>query len=246
MTRPGALMLTIILAVLAAAPAGAQISQPVERAQEAAVNSAAEMEATREALREVYARPEFGQEEVDLVWRPRRQIREESGTPVGEPTAGWVGPFLAWSLGILGGLILLYLVLALWRQRVELADDDVEARAPPDTLFGLDLRRSSLPKDIAAAAEEAWRRGDHREALSLLYRGALSLLTQQRQAKVPASATEGECVVLVRRQVEAPLAEDFAHLTQQWLVTAYGRQPPADEIFHDTAERWRHRLEGAW
>ena len=43
----------------------------------------------------------------------------------------------------------------------------------PSHVRDLDIRPESLPDDIAGAARALWQRGEHRAALSLLYRGEL-------------------------------------------------------------------------
>src|SRR5206468_3106666 len=54
-----------------------------------------------------------------------------------------------------------------------------EAYRPPASLFGMELAPEKLPPDVGAAAAELVRAGRVREALALLYRGALSVLVHQ-------------------------------------------------------------------
>ena len=57
-------------------------------------------------------------------------------------------------------------------------------------------RRKTLPPDVGAAAAALARAGRLREALSLLYRGALSELVHRRGVRLLASHTEGDVLRL--------------------------------------------------
>ena len=71
-----------------------------------------------------------------------------------------------------------------------------EPYRPPAALFGMDLAPEKLPPDVGAAAAALAREGKLREALGLLYRGALSELVHKRGVQLLASHTEGEAVRL--------------------------------------------------
>ncbi|MFW6011531.1 MAG: hypothetical protein ACOC8R_00445 [Desulfosalsimonas sp.] len=97
---------------------------------------------------------------------------------------------------------------------------------PPDSLFGLSLTPESLPDDIAAAAKKHMEAGEARAALSLLYRGALSRLVYRFFLEIPASATEGQCIALVRKNRHNDEYRFFRELTETWLKTAYAHIKP--------------------
>jgi hypothetical protein len=63
--------------------------------------------------------------------------------------------------------------------------------------------------------------------------------------RVPASATENECVRIARGALDAPLASDFALLTRAWVFSAYAHEPPSEETFRELCERWRPHLGAA-
>src|SRR5690606_31727005 len=96
---------------------------------------------------------------------------------------------------------------------------------PPDILFGLDVRPESLPADLAGIAAAA-ARTDPRQALSLLYRGALSTLIHRDRLEIDAGDTEGDCVHAVQRSSAQELAAYFARLVAAWSHTAYGGRAP--------------------
>ena len=87
----------------------------------------------------------------------------------------------------------------------------------------LDITPESLPSDIPAKAHALLDKGQHREAMSLLYRGALSRLVHRYGMQISASATEQQCVDQVVRQQPSARGDAFATLTRHWLRTAYGR-----------------------
>jgi hypothetical protein len=88
----------------------------------------------------------------------------------------------------------------------------------------MDLAPEKLPADVSAAAAALAREGKLREALGLLYRGALSELVHKRGVQLLSSHTEGEAV----RLAQLPY---FASLVDAWRLCAYARRiPPAAEV----------------
>ena len=135
------------------------------------------------------------------------------------------GSFAALQTDARGGLTLL--AYAIWwgsRMLPRLNAPKPAPYRPPAALFGMDLAPEKLPADDAAAAVALAREGKLREALGLLYRGALSELVHKRGVRLLASHTEGEAAAM------ANLAY-FSTLVAAWQSCAYAsRVPPADEI----------------
>lgn len=122
----------------------------------------------------------------------------------------------------------------------------------PETLFGLDIRQESLPEDIEKAANLLWQESHHREAVSLLYRGALAALFKQYRFDLPAGATEHDCI----RQLESSLAREnvsinentqsalnqrtdqFKKLTHIWVSVAYAHRLPERDVFDEVCKNW--------
>jgi len=94
-----------------------------------------------------------------------------------------------------------------------------EPYQPPAALFGMDLAPEKLPPDVAAAAAALAREGKLREALGLLYRGALSELVHKRGLELLPSHTEGEAVKLAGLPY-------FSALVDAWQRCAYARRIP--------------------
>lgn len=101
--------------------------------------------------------------------------------------------------------------------------------AAPAQLFGLAIHPDSLPPDIPAAARALLAAGRRREALSLLYRGALSHVVHERGLVVRRGATEGDVLTLAQRALPAAAADYFTALLPVWSEAAYAARLPAPE-----------------
>jgi hypothetical protein len=105
-------------------------------------------------------------------------------------------------------------------------------KTPPTTLFGMDIQPASLPQDIAGASRRLWQQGEHRQALSLLYRGSLSRLVNDHHLALHDSMTEGDILRSAQHAALSAELVDFLHqLTLAWQTVAYAhRQPPTATI----------------
>lgn len=112
----------------------------------------------------------------------------------------------------------------------------------PSHVRDLDIRPESLPDDIAGAARALWQRGEHRAAMSLLYRGALSRLVHDHAVPIRAASTEGDCVALARRVLAAGAAAYFEQLVQAWLLLVYGARTPDDALVMSLCESFDAEL----
>jgi hypothetical protein len=106
-----------------------------------------------------------------------------------------------------------------------------EPYRPPAALFGMELAPETLPPDVGAAAAALAREGRLREALSLLYRGALSELVHKRGVQLLTSHTEGDVLRLSGDQ------SYLRELIGAWRSCAYARRmPAAAEVEHLAAD----------
>src|SRR6185436_2274457 len=97
---------------------------------------------------------------------------------------------------------------------------------PPAILFGLDIAPETLPADVAGAAAQLLAAGQVRDALSLLYRGALSALVHAKGLPFQAGATERDCLRRARDVLPREGQAFFVELIAAWEATAYaGRLP---------------------
>jgi hypothetical protein len=156
---------------------------------------------------------------------------------------------LLW-IGVIAGLLYLG-----WRHREAILNSLRWQHKPktkpvaPETLFGLDVRQSSLPDDVCAEVMRLWRTGDQRAGLGLLYRSTLSHLIEDFQFQFGDHLTENECAQLVSqrqrspqealRPVGAPLSQFVQQLTGSWQQLAYAHRPPADEQLGGLCQQWQ-------
>jgi len=109
---------------------------------------------------------------------------------------------------------------------------------PPKVVMGMNITRESLPDDIVAAALAAWDAGQGREALSLLYRGALSWLVTQRRVPIRDSDTEEDCLAQVTLKAPQEESRFFQGLTGAWVQTAYATLPLRREDVVALCKAW--------
>ncbi len=108
----------------------------------------------------------------------------------------------------------------------------------PEVLFGLDVTPESLPEDVPAQVMLLWNNNQHREALGLLYRAALSHLIEQYELAFKPSHTEAECAALVKEQGEQSLSQYFEKITAAWCYLAYGHRLPNTELIESLCKTW--------
>jgi hypothetical protein len=183
-------------------------------------------------IREVLKDKEFGYYKEVKRWEPRARDNRS-----GEVDTTWlqaigyalakVGEILLW---VGAGALLAY---ALWwaARMLPRREPPPEPYQPPAALFGMELAPDKLPPDVATAAAALAREGRLREALGLLYRGALSELVHKRGVQLLPSHTEGDVIHL------AGNISFLESLVDAWRRCAYARRiPPAEEVERLAAE----------
>ena len=135
----------------------------------------------------------------------------------------WVaqgGRFLFWGvLAVLAALLLIYL----YRLSRNWRSTEGSARVvAPSFVRDLDIRPESLPADIGAAARQLWDRGERRAALALLYRGLLSRLAHTYRVPIRDSSTEGDCLAIAARTLDARRIGYATRLVRVWQRAIYG------------------------
>jgi hypothetical protein len=184
----------------------------------------------RRLIVEVLAHRDFGVTREVERWRPRKK---ESNARR-DLDVGWlesIGVLLSNVVQFLAWVVLAALVLALvWlvARRWQGEREPPPPPASPAQLFGLAITPDSLPDDVAAAALAALDARQLREALSLLYRGALSQLVYARGLAIGEGATEGDVLQIARRGLPRAIAGYFERLLPAWVGLAYGGHEPSD------------------
>ena len=189
-----------------------------------------------EALSTVYDREEF---EVH-----RKQGREwvldgsSSGSRTGSPVASLIAIIFGW-LVFVGVVCFAVIMLMRYLAQVRPGMKSVSSPQPmARSVMGMELTPESLPDDLLGEARRQWQEGNHREAMSLLYRGALSKLTRVRQLPIQDSDTEDDCLMRVAGQEEPDVVSYFTELTRLWVTAAYAKRHASTAQFDALCERW--------
>ncbi|MEM7468546.1 MAG: DUF4129 domain-containing protein, partial [Pseudomonadota bacterium] len=114
-----------------------------------------------------------------------------------------------------------------------------ESRAPVEELFGLSVKKETIPENVADEVLSLWRNGSHRMAMGLLYRATLSHLVHDFSFQFEESHTEQECASIVNETEDRALAHFMNTLTSSWQRFAYGHLLPPDDDIYAFCAQWR-------
>jgi hypothetical protein len=217
-------------------PAGSAASPPAPVALDPQAGQVPTREQIDRALAQLRADPNLGRERQER----RLKFDDSSKPPTPATPPSWLHDFfefLTQSLNLLlwiSGAILLAAAAVWVLRRVRAERVNLPAAPPsPAASVELDLRPASLPADIGAAALALLEAGQLREALSLLYRGALSSAVHRYGIEIPPSATEGEALRAVRARLDAERGAYYSELIGAWQSMVYA----GDEISREAIAR---------
>jgi hypothetical protein len=155
----------------------------------------------------------------------------------------FIAQFVELLLWILLGVGVLFLIIygSRWfnQLRPKQATQLEEYTATPYSLNQIE-KKAVLPKDIAQQASILWQSGETSAALSLLYRGALSVLITRDGLMINDSATENECLRLVQSKQPIELSRYFSCLTRAWQKLAYAQRIPSEAEAQQLCNEWPH------
>jgi hypothetical protein len=204
------------------------------------------------AINTVKADPNLATERTvrTLKWADESRPREPSSAPA---YLGWLLQFIGWfaqsarvlvlvAVAILAGLLAIYLVRLTRSRR---PSSKVNRATAPTHVQDLDIRPESLPDNIGAAARTLWDSGEHRAALSLLYRGVLSRLVHVHNIPIRDSSTEGDCLRLTATRLREEQRNYVALLIQIWQHAVYGGQQPETASLHTLCDGFAPALDAA-
>jgi len=211
-------------------------------------------------IKEVVSRHDFGEYNTRHVWKQRNPLEEDS-TDWSLPgfikdflkaiggIFSWVGNLFSNGAGLFEAmlwisvavlLILLLLRLRIWSQWLGGPVGSRNSNRQVTTrLFGLDVKADALPADIIAQVQKLIAQGELRAALSLLYRASLIKLIHLYQLDIPESATEGECLQIVRKHRPQPESTFFHRMTRVWLRLAYAHELPDSSALQELSREWQ-------
>lgn len=225
---PTAALLAVLS--LAGAAAWARGEGPPQPSAGVQPSTEAQVSPVKRRITRILAGPEFSPEETFRF----PAFKENTGRKSQPP---WLRALESFFIGlgetmrvlvwVLGAVALLVVVTAWhrwWHARAPAPPPAAEA--PTASVTGLDIRPGSLPPDIGREARASWERGERTQALTLLYRGAVSALVARAGAPIRDSSTEEDCLRAARIAVAAPTADYFARLTRVRLLAVYGGRWP--------------------
>lgn len=176
--------------------------------------------------------------EKTLRFKDRGEAKKKSQDTRNDGTWAWLRDFARWmteagrvAVWVVAAVLVALLLVGLrhWMRVRAGAVKGSTAGPLPSHVRDLDIRPESLPDRIGEAAAALWQKGEHRAALSLLYRGALSRLVHQHQVPIRAASTEGECLALAACRLAPERSAYFGRLVQAWQVAVYGARLPENE-----------------
>jgi hypothetical protein len=226
-----------VLALIVAATFTVSAPQPAFALDENAKSA-------REEIRKVLASPEFSSTREVTRWHYIGESKEDKARPSMEWPAFLQTLSLLFGKGaevVLWVAAVLLIAVALYylsKFRLEPKLRGAPAYRPPDALFGFNLAPESLPDDVAGTAKELARAGRLREALSLLYRGALSSLVHRHHLPFDPGDTEGDCALSVRENLPAS-ADYFTRLVETWQALAYAARRTDAAGVERLCDEWR-------
>lgn len=239
------------LTMLALAVACGTLMLPLPDAQAAEPQREAAIRKAPSVIADVLKAPEFGKHRK----RQELQLRTEPDAPA-KDAPGWfkrwlefwrgAGRWMAEGLRVAGWIgiaIVAAILLRLLLRQLGVVRARRTPPPPPAEVAGLDIRPESLPDDVADAARQLLAAGRHREALGLLYRGALSRLAHQARIPFARGDTEGDCLMRVTRAGSGMRAY-FALLTRTWQTVAYAHAELAEGEGNALCAGWREAFGG--
>ncbi|MDA7887909.1 hypothetical protein N9A86_00820 [Akkermansiaceae bacterium] len=117
-------------------------------------------------------------------------------------------------------------------------EDSKDEKKKVRTVAGMNVTPESLPKRLVEVARDLWNQGKHKEALGLLYRGAISSLVTRQLVDIEESDTELDCLYRVLARGESASPQYFESLTEAWMIQAYASQSPDDDLMSRIWSQW--------
>jgi hypothetical protein len=236
-------------------------SVKADAAEQAAVKleSGLSNAAAKNAIQEIMNEKEFSHKRKVAGWYLKNKPQDKQTNDADKGGFNWFGlnllgstlaqfaQIVLWCAITAVVLLVLYYFLK-WVPAKKLREQSRKREPAPRSLFGLDITPESLPEDVGAAALALWQSGKVIEALSLLYRGALTTLMYRDGINLRGSATEGDCLRIIARQtqnISQTTIQFFSTLTRQWQYAAYAHRQPDAAVMVDLCNTWGRHFSAA-
>lgn len=202
-------------------------------------------EMAKQYITEILKQSEFQTTREETHWRYIEG--KESKSPTTNSISLWplfltslaqLFELLLWILlGI--GIILLILRAPRWLEQFQSHLTVQPTYTVEPRLLDKQVKRENWLPNLSHQAWALWQVGQAQAAISLLYRGALTVLTTRDGLPIQDSATENECLRLVQRKQSTELANYFSELTHIWQTLAYAQRLPTDTEAQYLCQEWQ-------
>lgn len=155
---------------------------------------------------------------------------------------------IAWIIkliSILAILVLLGYFVYLFAKNLNNAPASIPQSMPktkPKSIMGMDMTDSELKANILDDIQKLWQDGEHRQALSLLYRSSIHRLLHKHHLPLKESDTENDCLQRTHEHCPEKTQNYFQALTQHWLLLAYAEQIPTEQVFNELCQNWQDSM----
>lgn len=142
-------------------------------------------------------------------------------------------------------LLIFLIAFFVWKYRHQMSEFlsnlGKEDAAPelPTTMFGLDVKKTSMPKDVVQSARQHWLNGERRQGIALLLQASLIALLHDHDCRFIDSDTESECCERIEQQAPKNMSAFMWKLVTAWQQIAYAHRVPADQHFDELCQEWR-------
>lgn len=205
-------------------------------------------ETAHDQMSEVLSDEVFEEKSYTKRWRvdEDEDADENAGDRDSEANLGvfaGVGPLLFWVILMAAVIGVIWMIVQNLQAFSEPSAVEAEERKKVRILAGMDIAPEALPDDVLAVAQQLWVKEKKREALALLYRGAISSLVSRELVEIEESDTEIDCL---RRLKLRKVSESgyFEQLTQAWMGVAYAKQSPEEAEMNELWRGWPFSKEG--
>jgi len=221
-----------------------------EEAPEILANERKSVDQSREIIDEVMLTKNLNDKRKVKKWvKKKTKAKKKKKSSV---NMGWFESFsrmlavlleaLLW-IAIATGIFLIYYFRNSWLHLFKTKKHDEDKYIAPEVMFGMDVRPDSLPDDIISESRNLWQQGEHRQALSLLYSGALVRLINQEKVELHDSHTEGDVikhtVAKLTQSNAAKTKQSYLRLlTSQWQTIAYAHRTPDENSMQLLFNTW--------
>lgn len=208
------------------------------------------VETVNTTLHSILEHSDFGGTKTRKVPRLKDKDEEEEdddGEGFDWEAFRWFGELMAsaagmvklmlWAGAALFIVLLLYTISRFRRPSLNLnalergSRDGADAQSHPLT--------QDLPNDIVLAAKQLLQQGERRQALSVLFRGALRSVMAEHDLKIPRGATESDCKSNVSSVASTLQARTFDKLLGVWQREAYANQPQETDVISALIDDWK-------